>query len=404
MNSLSYALRSPARPIALITMLALLAWTLGLPAWIHTADAATLLNVSDTLSNGPAATLGASAPGADAAHRIKFTTPTGMTSGQNMRITFDPTGSLFNFTGFLDSDVYVVAGANKAPGGTCGAGVSELDVTVAAGYIDFDVCSGDTIAPGSTLIIDVGTSTGGNLINNPTPAAPVTPTSYVVRIAGQGATPIADSGDTRVVVLDAVTVTASVDTIFTFSVNPVGQGVTVNNSSTVGGTSGTTTATSVPFGTIAPGTAKELAQTLRVDTNALNGFSVTVQADQTLTAGNAATIDEFLNGAGTASSTLWAGPAGTMGNTDTYGHWGVTSDDDVVSSTTPNKWGSGYATYQGNFIDNPVEVFYHNTAVNQNAGVGIGSTTVAYKVEIMALQEAAKDYTATLTYIATPVF
>jgi hypothetical protein len=36
--------------------------------------------------------------------------------------------------------------------------------------------------------------------------------------------------------------------------------------------------------------------------------------------------------------------------------------------------------------------------------MGVGSTTVAYKVEITSLQEAAKDYTATLTYIATPVF
>jgi hypothetical protein len=36
--------------------------------------------------------------------------------------------------------------------------------------------------------------------------------------------------------------------------------------------------------------------------------------------------------------------------------------------------------------------------------MGIGSTTVAYKVQITALQEAATDYTAQLMYIATPVF
>jgi hypothetical protein len=152
-----------------------------------------------------------------------------------------------------------------------------------------------------------------------------------------------------------------------------------------------------------------MAQELRVDTNALNGFSVTVQSDVTLTAGNGATIDEFIDNSAVASSTLWAGPTGTMGNPNTYGHWGVTSDDNYVSSTSPSKWGtgttSGYATYQGNFTgNNPVEVFYNNAAVESDAGMGVGSTTVAYKVEITSLQEAAKDYTATLTYIATPVF
>lgn len=401
MNSLSYALRIPARPIAAIVMLALLAWTLGLPAWIRTAEADTLIEVSDTLSVADDATIGATAPGANAAHRIQFETPSGISDNGTIVIDFDPTGDLFDFTGFTAADVTIAAGATRVDdSGACGGGADEMYPTIGGDdEVILTLCSGDEIASSTVFMIDVGTTTGGNLINNPSPTQS---TSYVINITGTGN--MVDSGDTRVNILDSVTVTAAVDTIFTFTVNPVGAGVTVNNSITAGGTFATTTATSIPFGIIAPNTAKELAQRLTVDTNALNGFSVTVQADQTLTAGNGATIDEFLNGAATASSTLWAGPAGTMGNTDTYGHWGLTTDDDAVSDADPDRWGVGEAAYQGNFIDNPVEVFYHNTAVDSDAGVGIGSTTVAYKVEIMELQEAAKDYTATLTYIATPVF
>jgi len=38
------------------------------------------------------------------------------------------------------------------------------------------------------------------------------------------------------------------------------------------------------------------------------------------------------------------------------------------------------------------------------AGVGIGTTTVGYKIEISALQEQGESYATTLTYIATPTF
>jgi hypothetical protein len=393
----------PYRAIAFVTALALLAWSLGLPALLHRAEAAGLNSLSDTISDSDL--------GVNAAHRIVFTTPNGLTGyaaeRQNFRVSFDPDSQAFDFSGFTAGDVDLVQGATLvANAGACTVADPEIFVTVGGGdTLDFTICENDTVASSTTFVIDVGTTTGGNLINNPSSA-----TSTVIRIEGYdtGANVLAgpDAGDTRVVIIDDVTVTAAVDTIFTFSINPVGAGNTVNNDVTV--TSGTSTATSVPFGTIAPGVAKLMAQELRVDTNALNGFSVTVQSDVTLTAGNGATIDPFDDGYATASSTLWAGPSGTMASTTTYGHWGLTSDDNFVSGSTYNKWGngttSGYATYVGNFVQNPVEVFYHNTAVENDVGQGVGSTTVAYKVEITTLQEAAKDYTATLTYIATPVF
>lgn len=373
------------RTIAIVTAIAFVSWTLGLPAWIHSANADTVTYFSDTLSDSDL--------GLDSTHTLFFTTANAMNAGESFRIYFDEAGSNFDFTGLADTDLVGTSTGFTAVN-ACTVAANEIDLSVGVDYIEGTVCAGDTIAAG-LIGIEVGVA---NFLNNPSSAG-----SYVISLQGYGATPISDAGDTRVYIIDDVTVTATVNTIFTFSINGVDAGITVNDDVTP--TSGTSTATTVPFGVIAPSVAKLMAQELRVNTNAINGFSVSVFADQVLTAGNGATIDAFVDGNQIASSTLWQGPAGTLGAFDTYGHWGLTSDDNVVSSTTAGMWGVGESAYVGNFINNPVEVFYNNTPVEYSqGGMGVGSTTVAYKVEISNLQEAATDYSATLTYIATPVF
>lgn len=387
MKNIAFAFPMHYRTIALATIVALLAWTLGLPAMIHNANAATLEYFSDTISDSDI--------NVDAVHTITFTTVNAMTSEQGFRIYFDEDGSNFDFTDVTAGDLVSANSSGFTPVEACTGGLSdEIELSVGANFIEGQICTGDTVPAGEiTIVLD-----GANRIANPGVVG-----SYVISLQGHGTTPILDSGDTRVAIIDDVTVTADVDTIFEFTIVGVDEDITVNDDATV--TSGSTTATAIPFGTIAPETALLLAQELRVNTNALNGFSVSVFADQTLTSGNGATIDAFIEAGYTSSSTQWVGPTDILGDTDTYGHWGLTSDDDVVSSTTPNLWGTGEALYVGNFIQNPVEVFYHNLPVTYaQGGVGVGHTKVAYKVEIGYLQEAAKDYTATLTYIATPVF
>ncbi len=392
MNSIAFVIPKEYRYVAAVLLFALLAWTMGLPAWLNTAEAATVSTYSDTLSDSDL--------GVGAAHRIEFATPNGIADNGTMVFTFDPDDSFFDFTGFTLGDVDVVSGATQVANvGACGAPADEMYATLGGGdTVVLNLCAGHTIASSTSFVIDVGTTTGGNLIGNP-----ATTSSYVIELTGTGN--FVDSGDTRVAIIDDVTVTAAVDTVFTFSINGIDPGITVNDDPVQ--TTGTSTATTVPFGTITPGggNAKLMAQELRVDTNAFNGFAVTVRAETTLTAGNGATIDEFIDGAATASTTQWTSPAGTLGVTDTYGHWGITTDDNVVSGASSTQWGIGEAVYRGDFIGNDVEIFYHNTPVEYaQGGQGVGSTTVAYKVEITNLQEAAKDYTAELTYIATPVF
>jgi hypothetical protein len=238
---------------------------------------------------------------------------------------------------------------------------------------------------GEVVEIQIGTNAAGpgvNQITNPTTG------SYEIGLTAGSV----DTGATRVAILPVVTVSASVDTIFTFTVGAVGGGVTVNGETTTG----TTTATTIPFGKLDPLTASTAAQLLTVNTNAANGFVVTVTADGQLVSSTGADIDGFVEGSYTTTPTTWTSPTPTIGDEWSYGHWGLTTDDGSI--TTP--MGSGEFVSAST---SPVEVFRNDGPAN-GTGVGVGTTTVAYNVEISALQEAADDYTATLTYVATPVF
>jgi len=390
MNSIAFALRAPMRAVASVTILALLAWAFGLPAWIHHASAANVADFTSTLSDSDL--------GAYATSTIQWSTANGMTDGQAFTISFvdvDSNGSNFNLTNVEQDDIVNPVGITILAGPCGGTVAGQIGFTVVnTTTIRGEACG--TVASSTTIGFDIGRNSSADQATNPSIAG-----SYVVRLAGTSTTPIADTGDTRVYIIDDVTVTATVETIFEFAIVGTASGLSVNGDVDV--TTDATTATSVPFGVIGVGDTgyQMAAQELQVSTNALNGFVVTVEADQTLTAGNGATIDEFVDG--TAARAPWDSPNGTLNATDEYGHWGLASDDPTPYSGF-DVFDSG--NYSGQFIGNPVEVFWHTQAISSSSATtqGTGTTSVAYKVEIMELQEAANDYTATLTYVATPIF
>jgi hypothetical protein len=89
----------------------------------------------------------------------------------------------------------------------------------------------------------------------------------------------------------------------------------------------------------------------------------------------------------------------TSGNENTWGHWGLTSDDTSLLGAgidfAANQWVAASTT--------PRAVMAHNGPAD---GVtdNIGAAQVGYQIQITALQEAGDDYSTTLTYIATPTF
>lgn len=361
------------KTIALIAGLAILLWSLGLPS-LRFASAANLVTVSDTLSD--------SAPSASSNHQIDFTmssTGSVSSSGGTIDITFPGT---FTFGAVADSDIDIeVATVNDDANWT---------VSFPGGnVIRFTAGAGGGVSSNEAVRILIGTNaTGGtNQIQNPGSEGSV----EIDITAGT------DTGSTRVVVLNTVQVTASVDTIFTFAVSGVASGISVNGETTTGDTS----TTSIPFGTLTNGVATTSAQKLTVNTNASNGYVVTVQSDQDLQSTTGGIIDGFDNGSNSDTPTTWGTPDGDINLPKTWGHWGFTTDD----ATTTRDAGDEFDANEFAAISSTTArvVMSHDGPAN-GTGTGVGTTYVGYKVQITALQEAGDDYSTTLTYIATPTF
>jgi hypothetical protein len=359
------------KAIAALVATAMVLWGVGAH---FTAEAATLLNVSDTLSD--------SAPSADSDHSVTFELPSGSTgigTGDTIVVDFDNNFDLSAITaGDIDLEINTVAEPIPADW--------TVSINVPNSSITFTSVNG-TAAAGDVIEVLVGTVAGGsNQIGNPAATS-----SYTIEISAGD-----DTAATEVAIVDNVTVTADVDTIFDFIIAGLPAGFTVNGDTTT--LPGTTT--TIPFGTLEVGTAEVIGQELRVLTNAINGFSVTVETNQQLTASNGADIDSFSNGTDVASNATaaWSSPTGNIADEDTWGHWGMTSDDATLTG------GDDFATAEYSAVlTTPQEVFY-NPGVTNGITANVGSTSVAYRAEIMSFQEAADDYTATLTYIATPTF
>lgn len=364
--------------IATIAILAVLFWSLGLPA-LRLADAANLTTVSDTVSD--------STPSASSTHTFVFTTPTGLVNGQTATITM-PVG----FTGIAAltaSDVTLATTSAATIAANCSA-TDHIGFSTSGQNLVFEFCAGDGayIGAGGSTTITVGIGAADDITN------PATEGSYEINFT-VGAS---DTGATRVVIINGVTVTASVDTIFTFSVSGTAAGTSMNGDTSTGNT----TTTTIPFGTLTNGVATTSAQLLTVNTNAANGYSVTVLADGDLESSTGANINSFVDGSDTNDPVSWSAPTSVLGSSNTYGHWGVTTDD---SSAQRGGGSNEFASqeYVGVSSTTPHIVMGHTGPAN-GQGVGVGTTTVGYKIQISALQEAGDDYEAVLTYVATPTF
>ncbi|MES2749529.1 MAG: hypothetical protein V4606_03990 [Patescibacteria group bacterium] len=370
--------------IAATAILAILLWSVGLPSF-RFAEAASVTSLSDTLSD--------SAPSVGSNHTLTFVTPTGIATGTTITISLANGPFLLGSINFADVDVLDDT-TNLSVGAGCG-GAQEVGFATSSNLITLTFCpaNGASIAPLGTTTILIGNhasfgTTGTNQLTNPTVG------SYEIDITA-GAS---DTGSTRVAIIAPVIVTAAVDTSFTFTVAGLGGGTDVNSVVTTG----TSTATTIPFGSLTAGNASSAAQQLSVSTNSSYGFAVTVTADQQLTSSAGADIDGFIDGVYTTTPVEWASPTESISDEDTWGHWGITSNDETFGLSDPfNVGGAGNRFVSASTT--PVQVFRHDGPAD-GLTQDVGRASVAYQVEISALQEAGTDYTATLTYVATPVF
>lgn len=363
--------------VAMTLGIAVFLWSTGLPTLFRSAEAASITSASDTLSN--------SAPSLASNHTFAFQIESGMSAGQTIAITF-PAGFTIPALGVEDFDI-TASGTEQTVAASNGSGV--WGVSTSSQTIIFTSPSNVGQASDTPMVIEIGNHAASGGIGNTQITNPSATTSHAIAIAGT----MPDSGQVRVAIVDQVTVSASVDTSLTFTVSGVNSLQTVNGSPTT--TAATTTSTAMPFGTLSVSTSKTLAQDLSITTNAKNGYTVTVEQTGDLQSTTGATIDGFINGADTVTPSVWQGPSALVSNTDTYGHWGLTSNDPAIPARTSgqfgsNQWVSGSTT--------PIAIMGHT-------GPAVATTTrVGYQIEISALQEAGDDYTTTLRYIATPTF
>ncbi len=388
--------QSALSAINVVLVASLLAWALNFSAWIGTARAAQLTGVADTLSTSNNST--------KSNHTVTSTLKSAITASSTFVIDFADAFSSTSSPAFATTDATDYDMATSTTGnvtivaaGACpSSGTTRFEITSisSANVFTFTHCNGtDAIVTSTPVTVKIGTNatfggTGDSQLVNP-----VATGSYVITVTA----PAGDTADTRVAILPNVTVTASVATNLTFTISGVASGQ-ANANGDAGTTSITTTATTIPWGTLSTGVTSTARQDLAVSTNARNGFTVTLIQDQDLTAGNGAIIDAFQNAILTAPQT-WTSPSGTLDVDTTYGHEGITSEDSSLS--TGDTFGT--ALYRGMSSSTPVEVFFHTGPANGSTA-NKGATKIGFQIEITALQEAGTDYTQNITYVATPIF
>lgn len=373
---------SVLQALAATVAIAVFLWSIGLPS-LQFAEAANVTSFSNTLSD--------SAPAVVSNHTLEFTTPTGVTSGQTITLDFSDGPFVIGAVDYTDIDVATTSDYTLAE--DC-LGVEEMSAAFSGTLLTITLCAGTNIPANATTTIEIGTNATFDEVGDAQLVNPALGSRKIELTAG------ADTGETIVAIIASVTVNATVDTYFTFTIEGVAGDQTVNSADTTGGT---TTAVEIPFGVLEAGTASTAAQDLIVETNARNGFVVTVETDQQLTSGTS-DIDSFRNGNGDTTPTVWVGPSADPADENTWGHWGITSEDPTLGELLEDRFnaGAGGDLYVA-ILTTPTEVLRHTGPTNGTV-IGEGRTRVGYKIEISPLQEAADDYTAILTYIATPVF
>lgn len=349
------------RVVAMLVACAVLLWSVGA---YTTAQAANLVEVRNTLTE--------SGPSVLSGHSFSFKLPVGsaLASGDDITITF-PSG----FTG-----VNTVVSGDLVVRVNAGAPVTLTNFTAVGQVLTFD----GLIATSSPTITVVLAATK---VTNPASIQ-----SYEFTITKPG-----DTGKTRVAIVNNVTVTAVVNTLFDFVVSGLATSTAVNGTSTTG----STTASQIPFGVLTQNQIYTMAQRLNVTTNAKNGFVVTVEQDGNLQSSTGADIDGFSNGSYVNTPVAWSVPTNSLLLENTWGHWGLTSNDSNLNGNEFNVGGGGDRWVAASTT--PRQVFSH-TGPADGSTQDYGVATVGYQVQISPLQEAGDDYVTTLMYIATPTF
>lgn len=226
-----------------------------------------------------------------------------------------------------------------------------------------------------------------------------TDTAFYVRVntfSDTGTTSI-DYGQAMAATLDttSLAVSATVDPNLTFAIAGVSSGANLNGGT--GNVNITTTASTIPFGTMSVGTAKIGAHDVTVTTNAGSGYTVTASHSGILATVPLASGSNQINSfSGTnASPTTWSAPAGSTANTNT-GYFGYTTEDASLCTGTATRFTSSGPKWAGSTLTG-AEI------ICSAAGVSSETTRIGWEAQVNAIQPAG-TYTGSVILVATPTY
>ena len=289
-----------------------------------------------------------------------------------------------------------VTGVATASGGT--------GCTSPSNYHCFEAHYSGNGGIGTTITFKIGSTNGTNTLIAPGEAdshseASADTFTFIVKNYDANDVEI-DSTNGKIALIEAVRVTATVDPTISFAIDGVGIGTTACGVAT----NATSTALTVPFGTLVLNTFKTLAQKLTVSTNADGGYSVTSSEDDELGKGGATTpvipdTDCDNEDCTISSDTEW--------NTATDNGFGYSLDNSVGTGTTAPSIAFEYDDGALNFSarpfaniassDSPVEIFSSTDVADAQ------NIYACYRISVGATQEAG-DYENQITYTATATF
>jgi len=372
------------RALSLLSTVTVLSMVLGGVLGVQQAFAASLTDISDTLTTETASTA--------ADHTIVFTTPTGVANAETITLAFE---SDFDISAVVAADVAITGSTYGAMtvAADCSA-TDEASVGVSGQTITLTLCTGDGGLFIATETVTIAIT--NEHITNATSAG-----SYTLTIAGT----MTDSGVGAISIVDSdvVTISATVDPSITFDLD-TGAALAADTAAAYTVALGTLTSGSVTTS----GVSSVNYVGMDLDTNASGGAVITVASDNatglcsTSVTGDCVPYTAGTIAAGTAGFGICVGriTAATEGvlATSAFSASGTLQTTTTAAEVSPSCTTTSHAV--GTALTNSAQAII-NTNLNPVAG---GRVEVLVKAGISGVTPAHNDYTNTLTFIATGTF
>jgi hypothetical protein len=313
-------------------------------------------------------------------HTVTFTTRSTVNAGSfvltiagsSSANTTTPASTGFVFNGISTTTDISVSGFTAATTAT----------STASNNLIFTFTYTGSLASNTAVTLTVGNT--ANLLNPTKVAGSGTADTFSFQVDQKdNGNNVIDTTSGKVGTIEAVGVSATVAPSLTFSINAV----TAATSVTAHATSFSTTATSVPFGTLNVNASSTGAQYIHIDTNSNSGYAVTVQQDGSLRKSNGTTIVDF-------SSAAAAENDGTVG----FGY-ALHNKSSTSGLTLPFNYNDSSRKFNsiGFSSTSPVTMM-------SNTGPASGDEVyVDYYLKVNAAQ-AQGTYQNLITYIATAIY